>query len=139
MTQRMYNCPMHFLPPQNAESNGQTDEKDIYFHGGERHVASRDFRGRREHDNETHQTKQDYEAEYWTKNSTSSDYDYTRTANGRTVDEWKIRPSHPDNHWLDCLVGCAVGASIQGVELGTLKTIQKPQRPRMKLSEFRKS
>ena len=35
--------------------------------------------------NETHQTKQDYEAEYWTKNSTSSDYDYTRTLTGGTV------------------------------------------------------
>jgi len=67
-----------------------------------------------------------------------SEYRVQATANGRTVDEWKIRPSHPDNHWLDCLVGCAVGASIQGVELGTLKTIQKPQRPRMKLSELRK-
>ena len=67
-----------------------------------------------------------------------SEYRVQATANGRTVDEWKIRPSHPDNHWLDCLVGCAVGASMQGVELGTLKTVQKPQRPRMKLSDYRK-
>ncbi|MCL2120255.1 MAG: phage terminase large subunit family protein [Planctomycetaceae bacterium] len=68
-----------------------------------------------------------------------AEYRVQASANGRTVDEWKIRPSHPDNHWLDCFVGCAVAASMQGVELGTLKTIQKPQRPRVKLSELRKN
>lgn len=26
---------------------------------------------------------------------------------GRTVDEWKIRAPGRDNHWLDCMVGCA--------------------------------
>jgi hypothetical protein len=36
---------------------------------------------------------------------------------GRTVDEWKIRPQRGDNHWLDCLAGCAVAASIQGSAL----------------------
>lgn len=42
----------------------------------------------------------------------------TRTeGRGRTVDEWKLRPERPDNHWLDCLVGCCVAASIQGVSL----------------------
>lgn len=36
---------------------------------------------------------------------------------GRTVDEWKLRASHEDNHWLDCLAGCAVAASMQGSAL----------------------
>jgi len=36
---------------------------------------------------------------------------------GRTVDEWKSRPEQPDNHWLDCLVGTAVAASMQGALL----------------------
>lgn len=36
---------------------------------------------------------------------------------GRTVDEWKMRPERSDNHWLDCLVGAAVAASIQGAVL----------------------
>ena len=31
--------------------------------------------------------------------------------------EWKVRPEQLHNHWLDCLVGCAVGASIQGTNL----------------------
>lgn len=32
---------------------------------------------------------------------------------GRTVYEWKLGPAR-DNHWLDCVVGCAVAASMQG-------------------------
>jgi hypothetical protein len=36
---------------------------------------------------------------------------------GRTVDEWKLRPERADNHLLDCLVGAAVGASMQGISL----------------------
>ena len=35
---------------------------------------------------------------------------------GRTVHEWRSKPSKPDNHWFDCLVGCAVAASMAGVE-----------------------
>ena len=34
-----------------------------------------------------------------------------------TVDEWKAKPGAPDNHWLDCLVGCAAAASMLGVSL----------------------
>jgi formylglycine-generating enzyme required for sulfatase activity len=37
---------------------------------------------------------------------------------GRQVDEWKPRPDHPDNHWLDCLVGNAAAASWLGAALG---------------------
>jgi len=33
---------------------------------------------------------------------------------GRRVDEWKSKPHRPDNHWLDCIVGAAVGASMAG-------------------------
>ena len=35
---------------------------------------------------------------------------------GRTVHEWRPKPSKPDNHWFDCLVGCAVAASMAGVK-----------------------
>jgi hypothetical protein len=49
---------------------------------------------------------------------------------GRTVDEWKIRPERGDNHWFDCLVGCAVAASYQGAVLvGTAPVaVQRKQR-----------
>ena len=33
------------------------------------------------------------------------------------LDEWKAPPEQPDNHWLDCLVGSAVAAAMQGALL----------------------
>jgi hypothetical protein len=47
----------------------------------------------------------------------TSEYRVKTEGRGRTVDEWKQRPERGDNHWLDCLVGCAVAASIQGAVL----------------------
>ena len=35
-------------------------------------------------------------------------------AHGRMVHEFKVMPGRPDNHWLDTLVMCAVGASMRG-------------------------
>ena len=40
---------------------------------------------------------------------------------GRTVHEWSPRPNRPDNHWLDCLVGCAVAASTLGCQTPAMK------------------
>jgi hypothetical protein len=41
-----------------------------------------------------------------------------RTAGqGRVLDEWKINPSKPDNHWADCVTGCAAAASLCGAAL----------------------
>jgi len=34
---------------------------------------------------------------------------------GNTVIEWRLSPARPDNHWLDCVVGCAVLANVWGV------------------------
>jgi len=67
----------------------------------------------------------------------TSEYRIKTQAQGRTVDEWKLRASKPDNHWLDCLVGCAVGASIEGAALGELKLAAKRERKRIKLSSLR--
>ena len=46
----------------------------------------------------------------------TSEYRVKTQGRGRTVDEWKMRPERGDNHWFDGLVGCAVAASMQGVE-----------------------
>jgi len=60
----------------------------------------------------------------------------TRTeGHGRIVQEWNLRPSRPDNHWFDCLVGCAVAASMCGVKVGTEGTGQEAK-PRLKLSRL---
>lgn len=36
---------------------------------------------------------------------------------GRKVDEWKLPPSKPDNHWFDCITGCGAAASMVGVQV----------------------
>jgi hypothetical protein len=48
---------------------------------------------------------------------------------GRNVDVWKVKPNR-DNEYLDCLVGCAVGASMEGVVLPAMAPPDaiKPQR-----------
>jgi hypothetical protein len=58
----------------------------------------------------------------------TAEYRVKTSGRGRTVDEWKLRPERGDNHWLDGLVGCAVGASMQGAVL--FGTDTKPAPPR---------
>jgi hypothetical protein len=36
---------------------------------------------------------------------------------GRRVEVWDLKPGRPDNDYLDCVVGCGVGASIEGITL----------------------
>ena len=68
----------------------------------------------------------------------TSEYRVPTEARGRRVEEWKLKPGKPDNHWLDCLVGCAVAASMQGVILhGTSAERAKAAKP-LRLSELRK-
>ena len=44
----------------------------------------------------------------------ASEYFTEVFAHGRVVNEYKQMPHRPDNHWWDCLVLCAVGASMRG-------------------------
>jgi hypothetical protein len=60
-------------------------------------------------------------------------------AQGRMVDEWKLRATRPDNHWLDCLVGCAVAASVQGAGLPGVEVRTFGLRQRLRLSELQRS
>ena len=47
----------------------------------------------------------------------------------RVVHEWPLEPPRPDNHWLDCLVGCVVAASVCGAKVGVeIKTKSPPSR-----------
>jgi len=69
----------------------------------------------------------------------TSEYRVKSLAQGRTVDEWKLRATRPDNHWLDCLVGCAVAASIQGATLAGVEARAAGPRPRLRLSELQGS
>jgi len=49
---------------------------------------------------------------------------------GRDVHEWKTKPTRPDNHWFDCLVGCAAAASMIGVKLPGMDAARGRQRKR---------
>ena len=53
---------------------------------------------------------------------------------GRTVDEWRMRPGASENHWLDCLTGCAVAASMQGATLAGMSPTSA-RRPRKRYTQ----
>jgi hypothetical protein len=58
---------------------------------------------------------------------------------GRTVDEWRLRPGVTDNHWLDCLAGCAVAASMQGAALaGMTATPARRERKKYSLADLQR-
>jgi hypothetical protein len=67
-----------------------------------------------------------------------SEYRVQTEGRGRTVDEWKLRLSGSDNHWLDCLVGAAVAASMQGAVLFRTEARPARRRPRVRLSKLQK-
>jgi len=57
---------------------------------------------------------------------------------GRVVHEWSQRPSRPDNHWLDCLVGCAAAASMCGVKVPGEEAKPARQRKRYTQEDLRR-
>lgn len=68
----------------------------------------------------------------------TAEYRVKTEGRGRTVDEWKLRVAAVDNHWLDCLVGCAVAASIQGAVLPGTDHRSEPKRQRVRLSDLQR-
>ena len=69
----------------------------------------------------------------------SAEYRVKTEGRGRTVDEWKMRPEHGDNHWFDGLVGCAVAASMQGVVLDGTEGSGQTRRKRVSFAELQRS
>ncbi len=69
----------------------------------------------------------------------TSEYFVKTEGRGRTVDEWKARPEQPDNHWLDCLVGSAVAAAMQGCVLfGTDGGVSQKRGDRVSFKELQR-
>ena len=64
----------------------------------------------------------------------------TRTfGRGRALDEWKVTPGR-DNHWFDCVTGCAAAASLCGAALDGLGARPPKQpRPKQKMSDLQAS
>jgi phage terminase large subunit GpA-like protein len=54
-----------------------------------------------------------------------------------TVREWSVLPTKPDNHWLDCLVGCAAAASMCGIKT-TGESLPVRQRKRYTQDDLRR-
>jgi phage terminase large subunit GpA-like protein len=46
----------------------------------------------------------------------TSEYRTITEGRGRRVEEWNVKPTNTENHWWDCVVGCAVAASITGLK-----------------------
>lgn len=63
-----------------------------------------------------------------------SEYSTRTEGRGRVVDEWKVRPGKTENHWWDCLVGCAIAASEQGVAIAETGTGSRRPATRKKIS-----
>lgn len=56
----------------------------------------------------------------------------------RTLDVWSLRPGSRENHFLDCIVGASVAASIRGAALPGLKQPSPPPRKRVRLSDLQR-
>jgi len=67
----------------------------------------------------------------------TSEYPIRTEGRGRQVDEWRHRLEGVDNHWFDCLVGCAVAASMSGIALFEPLERQRP-REKIRLSDIQK-
>ena len=68
----------------------------------------------------------------------TAEYRVRTAGRGRVVDEWKLRPDRSDNHWLDCLAGCAVCGSMLGAtmpEFGTAVPLKRRSAP-IRLSDI---
>ena len=48
----------------------------------------------------------------------------------RKITEWVLKPNRPDNHWFDCMVGCSVGAAMEGIVRPEWKPEQQVRRRR---------
>ncbi len=68
----------------------------------------------------------------------TAEYRVKTEGRGRSVDEWKSRPERGDNHWLDCIVGCAVAASMQGAALKEFTGVAPQNRSRVSFAEIQR-
>ncbi len=66
----------------------------------------------------------------------TGEYGVRTEGRGRMLTEWKLRVGR-DNHWLDATVGCAVGASIVGVQMRSVQSNEP--RKKIRLSEIQRA
>lgn len=67
----------------------------------------------------------------------TAEYRVKTQGRGRTVDEWKLKPQSHDNHFLDCVAGCAVCGSMLGASLPETFPAKPDRKPMIRLSDKR--
>ena len=67
----------------------------------------------------------------------TAEYRVKTQGRGRTVDEWKLKPQSHDNHFLDCVAGCAVCGSLLGASLPETLPAKLDRKPMIRLSDKR--
>lgn len=67
----------------------------------------------------------------------TAEYRVKTQGRGRTVDEWKLKPQSHDNHFLDCVAGCAVCGSMLGASLPETLPAKRDRKPMIRLSDKR--
>lgn len=67
----------------------------------------------------------------------TAEYRVKTQGRGRTVDEWKLKPQSHDNHFLDCVAGCAVCGSMLGASLAETLPAKLDRKPMIRLSDKR--
>lgn len=67
----------------------------------------------------------------------TAEYRVKTQGRGRTVDEWKLNPQSHDNHFLDCVAGCAVCGSMLGASLPETLPAKLDRKPMIRLSDKR--
>ena len=67
----------------------------------------------------------------------TAEYRVKTQGRGRTVDEWKLKPQSHDNHFLDCVTGCAVCGSMLGASLPETLPAKLDRKPMIRLSDKR--
>ena len=67
----------------------------------------------------------------------AAEYRVKTQGRGRTVDEWKLKPQSHDNHFLDCVAGCAVCGSMLGASLPETLPAKLDRKPMIRLSDKR--
>ncbi len=67
----------------------------------------------------------------------TAEYAKPKDHKGDSFDKWSMMPGRTDNHWFDCVVGCAVAASVAGLALNpTTEPIAKPKMKAINIAEL---
>jgi len=53
--------------------------------------------------------------ELFAEHVAGSEFSVETHGRGRSLREWRLKPSKPDNHWLDCLAATAAAAAMLGI------------------------